>query len=326
MAYVPPKYNTTTLPLLNDGANELVLAPSVRRNPVLSHFDNNWAARLFGDSELPQSGIPIENIMVYLVDIVPMDVLYYLAEQWDVLGLKGWDLCDTDEEKRTLVKGAIELHRYKGTPWAIIEALKRVGFGESTIDEGVGYYYDGGVIADGSATYGGYQWAQFRVNVDLGNGKGLDTQSLSRIKFMIKEYKNTRSHLASLSFKASLEDNFNEKDGVIVETPIDQLTGGIQATIATITENVGNTYYYDGTLNYDGTGYYREEVAVEDLDTQLTEQSTVEYMPNRPLSYDGTQFFDGVYTYSGEDRAPYTDSTVSIAVESTDGKIIYLYA
>lgn len=326
MAYVAPPYSTTTQPLADDRNNDLVLAPSVRRNLVLSHIDNNWAARLMGDSNLPYGeGIPVENVMVYLVDIVPMDVLYFIAEQWDVLGLKGWDLCNTDEEKRALVKGAIELHRYKGTPWAITEALRKVGFGDCSIAEGVHYTYNGYVIADGTATYGGYQWAQFAVNVDLGNGKGLTPESLTRIEFMINEYKNARSHLAGLVFSASLTDNVNELDTGLDNRPVEDYSE-ILIDVATITESVANTYYYDGTLNYDGTGYYRSELAVEDLDTQLTEVTTVETMPNRPLSFDGTQFFDGLYTYSGEDKAPYTDSTILIAVETIDGKITYLYA
>ena len=44
---------------------------------------------------------------------------------------------DSDSSKRSLIRIAIELHRYKGTPWSIREVCRRLGFGEIEIDEGL---------------------------------------------------------------------------------------------------------------------------------------------------------------------------------------------
>ena len=52
-------------------------------------------------------------------------------------GLRRRIFSGNDHSKRSLIKAAIELHRYKGTPWSIREVLRRLGFGEIEIDEGL---------------------------------------------------------------------------------------------------------------------------------------------------------------------------------------------
>ena len=49
-----------------------------------------------------------------------------MAKQFHVLGLEGWDYASTESEKRSLLKQAAELHRYKGTPWAVRQGIKRI--------------------------------------------------------------------------------------------------------------------------------------------------------------------------------------------------------
>ncbi|MBI4691687.1 MAG: phage tail protein I, partial [Nitrospirae bacterium] len=65
----------------------------------------------------------LDKLLVYLIDEVSADVLPFLAWQFHV---EGWELSGTESEKRTLIKNSIELHRYKGTPWAIENALKSI--------------------------------------------------------------------------------------------------------------------------------------------------------------------------------------------------------
>src|SRR5438067_1619782 len=77
----------------------------------------------------------LEMLLVYIVDQVRSEALPILAAQFDVLGFKGWALCNTDDDRRALIKRAIELHRYKGTPWAIKESLKSIGFTNVRIEE-----------------------------------------------------------------------------------------------------------------------------------------------------------------------------------------------
>ena len=65
--------------------------------------------------------------LVNLVDLVAADALPALAAQFHVLGAEGWNAATTDAARRELIKSAIELHRYKGTPWAVRRALELLG-------------------------------------------------------------------------------------------------------------------------------------------------------------------------------------------------------
>jgi P2-related tail formation protein len=68
-----------------------------------------------------------------------------------VTGYRGWLLADTEAQKRELLKVAIELHRYAGTPFAIEKALQSVGFiGATIIENPVALFrYDGLFNYDG---------------------------------------------------------------------------------------------------------------------------------------------------------------------------------
>lgn len=67
--------------------------------------------------------LDLSVLLVYLVDLVGAELLPVLAEQFHVMGDEGWLLANTDDQRRTLIKRAVELHRYKGTVWAVKEAL-----------------------------------------------------------------------------------------------------------------------------------------------------------------------------------------------------------
>ncbi|MFT2543454.1 phage tail protein, partial [Escherichia coli] len=66
---------------------------------------------------------------------------------------------------RMLIKAAIELHRYKGTPWSIREVIRRFGFGEVDLIEGTGRLsYDGNRSYNGLFVHGdAAAWAVYRV-------------------------------------------------------------------------------------------------------------------------------------------------------------------
>ena len=185
--------------------------------------------------------IDITPVIIYLIDEVESTALPHLAEQFHVGGLEGWNLCETDEEKRTLIKKAIDLHRYKGTPWAIKEALKAVGYQDAEIQEGIaGVYYDGTLSYDGYEVYRGdvNTWAIFRVLLDIGENKSLTQVQVSRIIDLVKEFKNVRSHLRDVCFKYNQEDTVEEPSGDTAEVDI--------------TEH----FYYDGQYSYAGAETY----------------------------------------------------------------------
>jgi len=65
------------------------------------------------------------NVLIYSrIDDLSEDVLNALAHQFHI---EGWALAQTEQEKRNLIKRAIELHRYKGTLFGIKTACTLAG-------------------------------------------------------------------------------------------------------------------------------------------------------------------------------------------------------
>lgn len=70
--------------------------------------------------------LDLTRLLIYWLDMVEASALPHLAQQLHILGLEGWDYAVTESQKRELLKQAVELHRYKGTPWAVRQGLKRI--------------------------------------------------------------------------------------------------------------------------------------------------------------------------------------------------------
>lgn len=127
--------------------------------------------------------IDLTPLLIYIIDHVDSSALPHLAWQFHI---EGWELAETDKEKRTLIKRAIELHRYKGTPWAVKEAIKACGY-EADISEW--FQYDG-------------QPYMFRVYIQ----KPVQSEdTYTKLLRHIYDYKNERSWLDSIGTHHSHE-------------------------------------------------------------------------------------------------------------------------
>jgi P2-related tail formation protein len=218
-----------------------VIIPNSIRNAWNSAFDELFESRL--------GSLDITAVLVNLVDIVDADALPFLAKQFDVLGNKGWSLANTVEKQRQLIRNAVELHRYKGTPWSIKAALERIGYPGAQIQEGVGeiYYYDGTRTHNGSFTYGSAgHWAYFKVLFNLLDfTTAIPAVDLPLITKMILEYKNVRSHLFALAFTLDITDTLTSSDELEME---------IQNTLSDPLGAVYNGQFaYNGGITYSGT-------------------------------------------------------------------------
>jgi P2-related tail formation protein len=198
--------------------------------------------------------LDLSVLLIYMIDTVPAAALPVLGEQFDLLGYKGWNFVDADEaQQRELIKSAIELHRYKGTPWSIKEALRRIGFGGAEIIEGVGEYHDGTFYRNGLVRYNGaYGWANFRVIFDLGNVKGISAEQTADLQALIAEYKNVRSHLVDLAFAKNIEE---------------QVTIGEEVEFTIGIPDISDSFvpYHNGEFRRNGTilyAAYTEEVPI----------------------------------------------------------------
>ncbi|TAD90971.1 MAG: phage tail protein I [Alphaproteobacteria bacterium] len=72
------------------------------------------------------SDIPVEVVLTTHIDLVPTQVLPHLAWAFSLLD-DGWDLASSDQDRRDLLKRAIDIHRHKGTPWAVRAGLAAIG-------------------------------------------------------------------------------------------------------------------------------------------------------------------------------------------------------
>ncbi|KVC61641.1 phage tail protein, partial [Burkholderia ubonensis] len=98
-------------------------------------------------------------------DRCPAAWLPWLA--W-ALAIDGWELAESEDARRALIKGSMALHRKKGTPWAVREVIRRLGFGEVTIIEGrSGRRRDGTIVRNGEQVHGkASAWAEYIVKLD----------------------------------------------------------------------------------------------------------------------------------------------------------------
>ena len=137
------------------------------------------------------SDIDRSPVLVYLVDQVNASALPHLAEQLHLLG-EGWQFARDDDERRKLLKRAIELHRYKGTPWAIKQALKKLGLERFTL------------IEHPEAAH----WAEFDVDITVVD-RPLTEAIYPQITQLIDTYKPARSHLRRLVVSVASRGAFN---------------------------------------------------------------------------------------------------------------------
>lgn len=169
-------------------ANKRVLPPSIRDDQLISAFLDAHE-RIFE--------LDLSVLLIHDFDNVLSSILPALSEQFLVTGYRGWLLAETDEQKRTLLKNAIALHKTAGTPRAIILAMESVGFPNATVSENPPLYYDGTAFYDGRETYSGRRTGGFTVTLDPQKAPVSQNQ-VSLIIELINVWKNTRSELLDL--------------------------------------------------------------------------------------------------------------------------------
>lgn len=166
---------TTTLANLELGQ---LLPPSIRDDPTMSAL---------GQAADPQlqavAGFIALCLLLPRLDSLPDSILDQLAWQYHI---EGYDKADTTARKREMVGQAIELHRYKGTPWAVETALSALGW-PATVTEWFDYSGDA---------------YKFKVSAE-GNDRALTAETWAEIEAVINEWKNARSHLDAISITLS---------------------------------------------------------------------------------------------------------------------------
>ena len=204
--------------------NKVVLADSISSLPEYQGWYNAIMEVL--------NDVDLGKLLVYLVDNVDPVALPYLADQFDVLGYKGMRMATNQLAQRDVIKRAIELHRYKGTEWAISEALATIGFTNVIIKKGIA---------------GGYNhWAKFGIDV-TNSGVAVTGSALADILAMVNEYKRAVCVLEDVTMGITVTDTLN------VDDPIATCS---QAIVANDTLTLSTLLHYDGEAEFNGDYEY----------------------------------------------------------------------
>lgn len=168
------------------------IASAINAIPHLAAFYDVVRARL--------DSIDKSVALVNMIDTAPAAALPYLARQFHVMGFEGWRFATTDDQRRAVLRRSIELHRYKGTPWSIKEALRSIGYNDVSFQEGVDKVLDGSWVLDGSVTLGATGWAKFKVNIGVEDPDSITEEMSDIVAGVILEYKPARCHMISMTF------------------------------------------------------------------------------------------------------------------------------
>jgi len=137
-------------------------------------------ARL-GEIEVPLRGL-------WSPQTCPARLLPWLA--W-ALSIDFWESDWPEQTKRDVVAGSLELHRHKGTPWAVEQALVLAGIPFARVVEW--FDYEGG-------PGGPYH---FKVVIDI-DGETVSAAEETKLLRYIAATKNVRSHLDGLEYNFSV--------------------------------------------------------------------------------------------------------------------------
>jgi phage tail P2-like protein len=189
-----------------------LLPKSIKDDPTVQ------AAASSLDTELQAVNSRLElPILLPRLNELPEEVVDLLAWQFHV---DFWEPDLPIESKRDLVRQSIAWHKYKGTVWAVRQALIWAGFGDAEIKEHKqlirAWIEAGGDLLDGEDTLDGSSdlsapdgdfrfmtshWAEFGIRANAAEIE-LSTGEQSRIRRMVNVAKPARSHLIGLEFYA----------------------------------------------------------------------------------------------------------------------------
>lgn len=153
---------------------------------------NDISSKVFDELFSRFQDLDTDALLVYLIDSVDESALVHLADQFHIMGNEGWLQAKTEAEKREIIKKAIELHRYKGTKYALIKVLNSLN-----INGDVEEWFE----------YGGDPY-HFKIDIFLQN-YAYNEKVFESLKKMIDEYKNVRSVLEEISIESQFDAALN---------------------------------------------------------------------------------------------------------------------
>lgn len=131
--------------------------------------------------------LPVKIRDLWNPDTCPLHLLPWLA--WG-LGVTKWSSRWTETQKRTVIRNALFIKRYKGTYAAVESALSSLGYNIKIVE-----WFADSPRADP---------ATFRIDIYI-TDVGIDEPMYTEIESLINDAKNLRSHLSNIRLVAKSE-------------------------------------------------------------------------------------------------------------------------
>ena len=170
-------------------------------NDVISILPPSLASdsrsRVLEELSKRMSSLDLAALLVYLIDTVSITSIPVLAEQFNLYG-SGWELAESEEARRQLIKTAVRIKKRNGTPWAIRQVFRSLGLGEITLIEGVGdVHYDGSACYDGTFYHGDKsKWAVYVIKLS----QPVTRDQATAIRTMLEKVAPARCQLGMLNY------------------------------------------------------------------------------------------------------------------------------
>lgn len=220
------------------------------------------------------SNLDLDVLLLSIIDNVPSNVLPHLSEQYHITGNEGWIQCRDDDEKRELIKNAIEIHKYKGTKYGLKKIFEMFGLesdikewfeteeGKQNIAQACACFADRPTGCEGERegdepcrqpdTQLGEPFT-FSVNLDFATS-GFDYELVSKIEDLIAEYKNARSHLSNINISLSSQISNNKYKLATLSGELTTVYPYQEALIFD-EQNWDEAYWQNPISEIDGLGY-----------------------------------------------------------------------
>ena len=117
------------------------------------------------------------------------------------LSVEAWHEARSDEARRNLILTSIEIHRRKGTPWAIRLLIRALGFGEVTLIERVGgRTHNGAIRRDGELPHASLAatWATYKIAFE----RPITNAQAERLRHLLPTVVPARCRLVGLRYAA----------------------------------------------------------------------------------------------------------------------------
>lgn len=124
------------------------------------------------------------------------------------LTVEGWSDATSEDAQRGVILDSINIHRRKGTPWAIRALIRALGFGEVIIIERVGgINYDGTTDYDGTYPHqsAASSWATYKV---VFTDRPLSNAQAARLRALLPSVAPARCHLLALRY-STVSNSYN---------------------------------------------------------------------------------------------------------------------